>query len=289
MTVFSPDLSLGSETPNNIAVYLYEIEDHAAAMAISGSGPGGQGYIFDRYVYLGTDAVYGFLEPGSTDIVPVSSVEADESLKDAKLKVTLDRFFVENYPGGGEHRILCEFAGKNQAQGVVEELRFATTCVARDQQGSSVSSLPVFLGVTAGQNGISFEGRTVNVRSSYDDTVLEVLGSETFKQGLSLLDAVQPAIRPFAKLAEGVVKMAASRNKNRQVHTFSLGLDFGSNSTSARLRCGSYIVVQSGSVYNWDWSLYKWDANTNRIVARMDSGVAPPAWNYMVFGVSRYS
>lgn len=288
MDRFSSDISLGNLPPAQIAKYLLDIGDDLAAAEILQEGPAGQGYIFDRHVYLGSDALYGFIEPGSDEVTPASGIAADHSLKNKRLKITLDRFFVKNYPGGGQHRVLCEFAGKNQVPGEVEELRFATTCHARDGEGAAISALPIFLGVNAGQNGISFEGRTINVSNSTDDLVLDVLESETFKQGLSLIHSAQPAIKPFSKLAEGVVKLALSRNKNRQVHSFGLGLDFGTNSTSARLRCGSYIVIQIGSAANWDWSLFRWDRGTNSIVARTSSGVARTAWNYMVFGVSTF-
>ncbi|MGJ4859390.1 hypothetical protein ACN6KF_005409 [Labrys sp. La1] len=288
MTDFTADDSLGSATQAEIVAYLREIGDTTAANAMLTGGGSGQGMLgWPNSAYLGTDAMIGFIEHGSNNIVPAQSVDAEVDLRGKKLKITFDQFHVEEYPGGGEHRILCEFMGKNQQEGEAEELTFAVTCNARDRQGASVLSLPIFVGIVAGANGISFQGRSVNVRSNLDDTILEVLDSDVFKQGLELIDKVQPAIKPLANLASGVVKMAAKRSNNRQVHHFMLGLDFVGSPTSARLRRGSYIVLQIGRTVGWDWSNYIWDTNTSKLVTASRS-VAAPKWNYMVFGVSQY-
>ncbi|WP_051003577.1 hypothetical protein [Cupriavidus sp. BIS7] len=288
-TVFDSALSLGSRDDNAIAEYLMSIEDTEGAKRILAQSPGGQGLGFGGGAYRHSGLTLGFIgRPTSEDVKleirPASMVKADHELASQRIKISLDKFYVHEYPGMGEHTILCEFAGKNQVEGDVEELRFALRTKVRDKASASISGHPIFLGVTVGQNGVAFEGRTVNVASSLDDTVLAALDSAAFKSGLSLMATAQPALKPFAGLAASVVKSTMDRKKNAQVHTFHLGLDFGGNASSVQLREGSYVVVQSDN-HSWDWSHYEWDRNTLSLQTK--NGKQPNA-NYMVFGVSKF-
>lgn len=122
-------------------------------------------------------------------------------------------------------------------------MKFALTTEAKDWSAASVNGSPIFLGASVGENGIAFEGRTVNVRSQIDDVLLEALGGSPFRDGLALLTAAQPALELFIGLASSLVTSALSRSQNRQVYSFKLGLDFDQGSTSACLRHGSYVVV----------------------------------------------
>jgi hypothetical protein len=140
------------------------------------------------------------------------------------------------------------------------------------------------MGVTIGKDGIAFEGRTVNVRSDIDDLILDALGNDTFKNGLSLISSVQPALKPFVTLAASVVSATAKRSQNRQVYAFSLGLDFGTSATSAKLRRGSYIVVQ-GDDAEWQWSNFSLKSDSLALVTNEEK---PAPFNYMVFGVSDF-
>ena len=53
--------------------------------------------------------------------------------------------------------------------------------------------------------------------------------------------------------------------------------------TSARLKTGSYVVVQ-GDQASWDWSKLAWNASSQAVVRRVDN--TPIEFNYMVFGVT---
>jgi hypothetical protein len=65
----------------------------------------------------------GYLPPpiaSGSDSLPIISarrVEADATLKGARLRIALDRFYVAQYPGGGEHHILLHFATQFQECG----------------------------------------------------------------------------------------------------------------------------------------------------------------------------
>lgn len=220
-------------------------------------------------------------------IISAGKIKGDKGLIGKRIKITLDKFFVDSYPGLGTHNILCEFAGKNQIAGEAEEMRFAVRTAAKDGQGASISGHPIFMGVTVGNDGISFEGRTINVGSDIDNTVLATLDSPAFKSGLSLIATAQPALKPFAGLAASVVKATLERKKNCQVHNFNLGLDFSANVTSARLQIGSYIVVQTDGG-TWNWGSYFWNRDSMTLAPKM-SNTNMPHVNYMVFGVSEFS
>lgn len=289
---FTPADSLGSLDSSEIAAYLTEIGDHDGAEHVLRRRVGGQGIFTSSTPYLYSGISLGYIEPNSTkaDDVPISgvgSVAADKELIGRRIKITLDKFHIHSYPGTGTHRILCEFSGKNQVATESEELHFALKASARDDESASVSGHPVFMGVTVGSDGIAFEGRSINVSSDYDDVILDALDSSAFKSGLSLITTLQPALKPFTGLSSAVVKSALARKKNKQVHSFNLGLDFGSNATSARLRIGSYVVVQSDGG-SWDWSDYVWNKNSLSLMSKKD-GASRICFNYMVFGVSPFS
>lgn len=284
--------SLGSRNPKAIAKYLRIIGDDAAAERFERQAVAGQGFgnLFGDDVWAHTGILLGFISPQTTPCLPItiqnaSQVEPDLTLKNSRVKITLEQFWVHKYPGNGQHTILCEFMGKNQIQGEAEEMRFALTTEARDQSAASVNGSPIFLGVSVGQNGIAFEGRTVNVRSDLDDTLLKALGSGPFRDGLTLLTTAQPALKPFVGLAGSLVNSVLDRSKNKQIYYFKLGLDFSNSSTSACLRHGSYIVVQGGSA-NWNWNNFVWNPHAQELLYKVNDRRIE--YNYLVFRVSPY-
>lgn len=288
---FDKKTLLGNKSKETILRYLREIGDDEAADRLMITGGAGQslGSYFRTEVWGYTGLLIGFIDPDTEgNQVPVqdaTSLEPDLALKDTRVKITLDRFWVQKYPGGGMHTILCEFTGKNQLREEAEELRFVLTTNANDRSSASVSGSPIFLGVSVGQNGIAFEGRTVNVRSDADEALLGALGSGPFRDGLSLLTTAQPALKPFVGLAGSLVKSVLSRSKNRPVYNFKLGLDFEKSRTSAKLRHGSFVVLQ-GDDANWSWEDVVWNAAAQQLVSRGDR--TRVNYNYLVFRVSEY-
>lgn len=291
MSAFAQSESLGAKSPRAIARYLRSIGDDEAADRIDGLGATGQG--LSRWLgndpYLYTGILIGYIPTNATGnnirIDDAMTLVAAPELKGTRVKITFDRFFVQKFPGSGTHSILCEFTGKNQIPGDAEEMRFAISTKANDQSAASISGAPIFLGVSVGNNGVSFEGRTVNVRSDNDEMLMEALGSDAFRNGLSLLTSAQPALKPFVGLAGSVVKALASRSNNRQVYAFKIGLDFAGSSTSARLRLGSYIVVQADAE-SWDWAAHYWDSSSQTL--RRSADKSNVEFNYMVFGVTAF-
>lgn len=290
---FSRANSIGSKSAGEIAAYLEGIGDMDAAARFLKLGAQSQAisvkyFTNDHWAYSG--AQFGFIPTGSMgnaaeiDIAPATSLPADETLKGKAVKITLDRFYVHNYPGTGRHQIVCEFAGKNQAGPKSEEMRFALKTTATDKSSAALLGMPIFVDVNVGDDGLSFEGRTINVKSEGMETLVEALDSSAFKNGLSLLTTSQPVLAPFVQLAKGAVKAIENQGNNKEVFTFGLGLDFSKNVTSAKLRLGSYVVVQTNET-QWDWKDFAFNPQSGAIVAKADRS-KPIELNYLIFGVT---
>lgn len=287
MRDFDDSLSLGAMPPEAIASYLQEVGDDEGAAMLRRTNAAGQGSGPLSRPHLQTGVRVGFVPQSSDkeelDIIPGSRVAPDSSLLGSRIKVTLDRFYVHNFPGFGEHQILCEFAGRNQCQDASEEVRFALTVAARDGSGAAVTGIPIFVGLTVGADGVAFRGKTVNVRNSSDEWLLDALGSETFRSGLSLITTAQPVLRPFVKLAADAVSSTLKRRRNAQISAFDLGLDFSSSSTSAKLSLGSYVIVQ-GDADTWSWNDVKLLRDSNKLVGKIND--QPLGQNYMILGIT---
>lgn len=289
MPNFDKNESLGSRHHGAIAAYLESIGDKEEARFFIPDTGGQAAGVFSR-PYACTGMVLGFIPPGSTakQIMGISTVQADRTLVDQRIKITLDKFFIAKYPGLGKHTVLCEFSGKNQVPGETEELSFALRFESRDNSGPAITGAPIFMGLTVAADGISFKGRTVNVKNSGDEMVMAILNTPAFKNGLMLLNTAQPALKPLTSLATATVSAIAKRTENTQIHNFELGLDFDGSATSARLRYGSYLVVQTDEASNWDWSDYEWNAN-GMALHPVGNPSDTPGFNYMVFAVSPFS
>jgi hypothetical protein len=296
MPEFDSAHSLGALPRAEIGAYLTEIRDMDAAAEFNRALAAGQAGLFAKRPYIHKGLILGYIAPspvGPANAIPVqgvSKIGVNSGLIGQRIKITMDKFYVRNYPGTGTHKILCEFAGKNQVAGETEELRFALRFEVQDRGSAGITGAPIFMGVTVGKDGISFEGRTVNLSSKNDETILSALDSPAFKSGLSLIEYAQPALKPFTGLAKAVVQSVCTRSNNRQVHNFNLGLDFSDNATSARLALGSYIVVQAdpGPDQPWDWSHYVWNADAMSLQPN-DPQVLEIDFNYMVFAVRPFS
>ena len=241
-----------------------------------------------------TAHAYGYLAvapPGAQllAIQHAGNIAADATLKNARLKITLNQLRVASYPGGGQHRILFDFYAQNQLPGITEDLHFNSTVRVREGQQAAVIGYPIFVGLNVGLEGVAFRCYTVNVKNDSDEAFLDFLESDIAKTGLKLASVAQPSLGPFVKLAMGVTRSIAQRNRNVPVQDFYLGLDFAGPTMGARLAQGDYIVVQIPESLDsvWDWNEWVYDQNNGRIVNRADPS-QPVPYNFVVLGVSRY-
>lgn len=288
MSIHDEPQPLSAWSNDDILTYLQRIGDEEEARYFVPEA-GGQAFGMRR-PWQCAGMILGFIPRGSLakEVQGIATVAADRSLINKRIKITLDKVYVANYPGYGEHEVLCEFNGKNQVAGETEELAFALRFVARDKSSPGIAGSPIFMGLTVSPDGISFKGKTVNVKSSGDEMVLNILDTPAFTSGLTLLHTAQPALKPLTSLATATVKAIAKRDQNAVVQQFELGLDFEGSATSARLNYGSYVVVQSDEGNSWDWADYEWNANG---MALHPKGKPQdlPHFNYMVFAVSPFS
>lgn len=235
---------------------------------------------------------FGYIAPhksGSIQTQPIqhpSAIQADDTLKNNRVNIRLDRLHIEKYPGGGTHNVLITFAVRNQVANAQKSVSFSQTYRVQEGQSAGISGYPIFIGLNVGSQGIAFECSTVNVKNEQDKAILTALESSPFQSGLKLLTTTQPAIAPFTEITLGVVKLLAQRHENVAVQKFYLGLDFETTAMGCRLAEGNYIAVQVADETLIDWSKWIYKAEVGAIVHKADSSKLP--YNYVIFRVSRY-
>jgi hypothetical protein len=293
---FSDLTVIGRMPPQEALEKLKEMGEEGIPLAgtAAGEAPSNR-YIwpFSDRAWQHTAHAFGFLPidgkraPGS--ISGIGNIDADSSLKNNKVKITLNRFRVADYPGRGNHRVLIDFYARNQVQDQTEDLHFNATYRVRDGERAPIAGYPIFLGLNVGANGLAFHCHTVNVKNDDDQSLLDFLDSDVFKAGLKLTTSLQPAIAPLASMALGLTKSIARRNQNVSVQDFYLGLDFEGTAMGARLAQGDYIAVQIPESFkrSWRWEDWAYDPESGMIVEKNTPDKLVP-FNYLVFGVSRY-
>jgi len=295
---------IGSYSPSDCAQKLRELGDEQRArefdqLAADEEGGRSLGIFGIRKkkppAYMFISHNFGFIAPAPTDkhlgIAPAGTFNGQSGLAGLRLNVTLNRLFIAEYPGAGEHKVLFNFAavnylGKNDLGEKVEEsLQFNMTVRARNGEHAAIIGWPIFSGLTAGPNGIAFECNTINVKNTDDEKFLSFLDSDVFRKGLDVLTVVQPAMKPLVAISSGLMRALGQRHRNVPVQSFYMGLDFGDNPLGARLAEGDYVAVQAPAD-KWDWTEIVYDKARGQLV-RAD-GLAPVTdYNYVVFGINR--
>jgi hypothetical protein len=266
----------------------------AESMAPRGMAPAPRARLFGPRPWQYTAHTFGYLAPAAPGdaLLPIrqaGNIEADVSLKNSRIKITLDRLRVADYPGGSRHHVLFDFYAQNQVADDVEHLHFNATYIVQEAQQAGIVGHPVFVGLNVGGEGISFRVFTVNVKNDADEAFLSFLEGDAFTGGLQLAATAQPVVGTFSQMALGLTKAIAARNRNVPVQDIFLGLDFSNIPTRARLAEGSYIAVQipDENVALWDWQEWVYNPNSGQIVYRDDLKQMIP-YNYIVFSVTRY-
>jgi hypothetical protein len=264
--------------------------------AEEGEGPSALGS-WDRWfrtkLWQHTGHAFGHIAPSSAADQPLpirhaGAIAADPSLRGARIKVTLDRLRIAEYPGGGTHHVLFDFYAQNQVAGEVEHLHFNATFRGRQGEHAALVGYPLFVGLQVGPEGVAFKCFTVNVKNDQDESLLGFLDSDVFKAGLRLATTAQPALAPLAAMASGLTRGLATRNRNVPVQDFFMGLDFSSVPTRARLAEGAYLAVQipEDEQATWDWGQWCYHPSNGQVVSAADPQKTL-RYNYVVFGVSR--
>lgn len=295
---------IGNRSPKEAAQILRGLGDETTANALESDDAfakapmafSGKWYWpFQDKPWQHTAHAFGYLAPASPgdDMRPIrhaGNIAADATLRNSRIKISLDCLRVADYPGSGTHHVLFDFYAQNQvAGGNVEHLHFNATYRAMEGERAAILGYPVFLGLNVGGEGVAFKCYTVNVKNDKDEAFLKFLDSDIFKAGLKLATTAQPAIAPLSGMALGLTRSIASRNKNVPVQDFYMGLDFSSIPTHAKLAEGSYIAVQIPEMMEtmWEWTDWVYHPGNGQIVKRDDGRTLIP-YNYLVFSVSRY-
>lgn len=247
----------------------------------------------ERRLFLHTTVRFGYIPLSEPGVKPIpirdaGNIEPDHTLKDSRIRITLDRLRVMDYPGSGIHNVLFDFYAQNQMQGMpAEDIHFNQVYRVRETEHAAIKGYPVFWGLNVGKNGVAFRCSTVNVKNDNDEAFLRVLESDVFKSGLQLATTLQPAIKPLSEIAQGMALALGNRNKNVKVQEFSLGLDFSHDVTGARLAEGSYVTIQipEEEAEQWRWDDWHFDRQKGEVVHKTTGHLIP--YNYVVFAVSR--
>src|ERR1044072_1247473 len=289
---------IGKLPPEEAAAKLREVGENNAASVLESSKQettatrgqfGGRWFWpFQDKPWQYTAHAFGYLapaQPGNAllSIQHAGNIAADLTLKNSRIRITLDRLRVADYPGMGTHRILFDFYAQNQVPGDFEHLHFNSTYRVREGQQSAIIGYPIFIGLNVGTQGVAFKCFTVNVKNDDDEALLGFLESDAFKAGLKLASTIQPAIAPLSGMAMALTKSIAGRNRNVPVQDFYMGLDFTNIATGARLAEGSYLAVQIPETLQtvWGWGGGACNAANGQVVNKVDPKQLIP-YNYIV-------
>jgi hypothetical protein len=139
-------------------------------------------------------------KPGLMQPQPIqhpSAIAPDNTLKNSRINIRLDRLHIEKYPGGGTHNVLVTFAARNQVADTQESVSFSQTYRVQEGQSAGIAGYPIFIGLNVGSQGVAFECSTVNVKNEEDKTILAALESSPFQSGLKLLTTGPTCDRTF--------------------------------------------------------------------------------------------
>jgi hypothetical protein len=151
---------IGKRSPEEQAEILRELGDDETADALMASRPaattksifgGGAGMPWSPKPWSHTSHSFGFLPqagPADPPLLPLyhaGQIKADLSLRGACVTIRLDRLRVADYPGGGVHRVLFDFAAVNAiGPAQTEHLHYNATFRAREGEEAAVVGLPIF-------------------------------------------------------------------------------------------------------------------------------------------------
>jgi hypothetical protein len=223
-------------------------------------------------------------------IVHAATVEGDPDLAHQPLTVSLDRFYVQEYPGLGPHQVLCTFTigclakfDPQSGQPIKQDVTFGYSFSVGDREAAGINGMPLFRDLRI-SDGLYMWISCINTHSSGDDALLEVLAGDPFSKGLGLLAITNPVTTMLSSLVTGVAKHFLNSSRDALVFKPLLGLQVAGETTSGKLRAGSYVIAQAGAG-DFQWADYTWKHSEGRVVGG-DTGEELP-FNYIVISVRR--
>ena len=245
----------------------------------------------ERAKWRGTEHSFGYIEPGEKGLLPIlfaGNIEPGKELKGEKVDIQLGGLFTMNYPGGGRHNVLMHFNANHafpDDSSKSATIEFQQKFKSRENEGAGDMGNYIFIGLKVPAHGLEFEVKTININNDSDEAALKVLESDPVRKGLDLVNASISSLSAYTKMGEGLLNLVLTRNRNKIVQEFTLGLNFTREYGSvAKLREGTYIAAQvRRDVLNWDDWVY--DTGRGLILHRVDPYLRLP-YNHIVFYVS---
>ncbi len=286
--------------------YLHDIGDHENSEALRalvaddpamGQRPLGEvGEVprLSRASWRGTEHTFGYIGEGKgrelRDLLFAGNVTPDTTLAGRRIDILLSGLFTMNYPGWGRHQVLLQFNAQHgtSSRGKPLKVQFQQKYVSREGEGAGVLGSMIFAGLTVPAEGVSFEVNVINLANDEDEEALRVLDTPVVKKGLDLVHNALPGIETMTRLGEGLVRLVLTRNRNKIVQFFNLGLVLRQvPGPVARLREGSYVAVQCRRD-SLDWNDWGYDPGKGLIVLKRDPSTRLP-YNHLLFTVVRHT
>jgi TIR domain len=290
---------IGDLPPEPAAARLHQVGEDEVAKTLEAarkksSHIGKQWWDLPDKPWLHTAHVFGYLSSASTGNMPgvirsAENIPVDPTLKNARVKIFLDRLRIASYPGRGMHRVVVHFSTQNHLPHKTEDLHFSAMYRVREGEHAALRGYPIFVGLQVGNEGIRLRVRTIDVKNDQDEALLTLLDSAVFKNGLHLITTVQPALVPLSELALGLTRMLLAHHGNISVQDIDLGLGFSALLTRPHLAEGSYLAIQipENLAPVWDWEKWVYDPLSGLVVKRDNHQQTIP-YNYLIFSISRY-
>jgi hypothetical protein len=241
--------------------------------------------------WRGTEHTYGYVSPDDDgndffEIKAATTIQSDQTLKGKRINIKLGSLYTMNYPGWGRHNVLMHFKCKHAKENSNETtlIEFEQKFKSKEGEGAGNIGDFIFLGLRVPSNGLQFEVQTVNVSNDKDEGALKVLETDTIKNGLNLVNASFSTLAPFTKMAQGVLSLLLTRNRNKIVQQFTIGFDFDDNAVEiAKLKLGTYVVAQVKK-NELPWNQWLFQRSTGLIVNKNDTSIRLP-YNHVTFNV----
>ena len=246
-----------------------------------------------RAKWRGTEHSFGYFGPEQKGIVPIryaGTIEPEKDLIGKKVNILLGGLFTMNYPGAGRHNVLMSFEinhAHDSDSTKKQTIQFQQRFLSKEKQGAGGMGNSIFRGLNVPSQGLEFWVKTVNVSNNRDEGALKVLESDAVRLGLDLVNASIPTLSSLTNIGEALLNMVLTKNRNKIVQEFSLGLNFvEGTSPVAKLRRGTYIAAQvKMDEINWDQWVF--DSSIGIIRHSEDSDQRLP-YNHIIFVVNSF-
>jgi len=246
-----------------------------------------------RAKWRGTEHSFGYFSPEQKGIVPIKyagTIKPEKDLIGKKVNILLGGLFTMNYPGAGRHNVLMSFEINHAYESDSKKkqtIQFQQRFLSKEKQGAGGMGNSIFRGLNVPSEGLEFWVKTINVSNNRDEEALKVLESDAVRLGLDLVNASLPTLSSLTNIGEALLNMVLTKNRNKIVQEFSLGLNFmEGTSPVAKLRRGTYIAAQV-KMDEISWDQWVFDSSVGIIRHSENPGQRLP-YNHIIFVVNSF-